>query len=124
MIQLAIRCHSCVPVEAVELEDWFADQVDALREANPAAAIRLTRLTQKLPDSEVDAGWLLELEVPEESLLAGTDSVAEDLADIFRDMRFLGLEPRVLAPVSLSDWSELPYRSTAMEHPLTYEAVS
>jgi hypothetical protein len=124
VIRLAIRCHSCVPVAAVELEDWFADQVDSLREANPTATIRLMRLTQKLPDSEVDVGWLLELEVPEEARLAGTDSVAGDLAEIFRDMRFLGLEPRVLAPVRLSDWPEVPYLSTAMEHPSTYEAVS
>jgi hypothetical protein len=94
MVQLAIRCHPRVPVEADELEGWLERQVDDLRAEAPRATVRLLRLTQSRPDTNLDVGWLVELQLDEgETLLA-----AGRLADALRDMRLLGLEPTLLAP--------------------------
>lgn len=101
MIQLAIRCHPRVPVSAEELERWLEQQVDRLRAEVPRGTVRLSRLTQDLPSVDVPIGWLLELELPESEPLLGRDR----LTDEFRDMRLLGLEPTLLAPRELSDWS-------------------
>jgi hypothetical protein len=94
MVQLAIRCHPRVPVSAVELEHWLAQQVDHLRAEAPQATVRLSRLTQGAPDADLEIGWLVELELAEdEPLLAGYR-----LADALRDMRLLGLQPTLLTP--------------------------
>jgi hypothetical protein len=94
MVQLAIRCHPCVPVPAEELEGWLKLEVDELRAEAPHATVRLSRLTQSRPDGELDIGWLVELELAEdEPLLAG-----HRLTDALRDMRLLGLQPTLLAP--------------------------
>ena len=94
MVRLAIRCHPCVPVPVDELEGWLERHLDELRAAAPHATLRLSRLTQNGPRTELGIGWLLELELPEgEPLLAGTR-----LADSLRDMRLLGLQPTLLAP--------------------------
>jgi hypothetical protein len=93
MVQLAIRCHPCVPVEADELEGWLERQVDDLRAEAPRATVRLSRLTQSRPEANLDAGWLVELDLDDsEPLLAG-----RRLADALRDMRLLGLQPTLLA---------------------------
>jgi hypothetical protein len=97
MVQLAIRCHPCVPVDAGELEVWLERQAEDLRAEAPRATVRLSRLTQSRPDANLDVGWLVELELDErETLLAG-----RRLADALRDMRLLGLQPTLLAP---RDW--------------------
>jgi hypothetical protein len=101
MIQLAIRCHPRVPVSAEELERWLEQQVDRLRAEAPRGTVRLSRLTQELPSIDIDIGWLLEFELPEDEPLLARDRLAEAL----RDMRLLGLEPTLLAPQELSDWS-------------------
>jgi hypothetical protein len=94
MVQLAIRCHPRVPVSADELERWLEQQVNELRAEAPHATVRLSRLTQGRPGAELDAGWLVELELAEgEPLLAG-----HRLGDALRDMRLLGLQPTLLAP--------------------------
>ena len=94
MIQLAIRCHPRVPVPADELEGWLERQVAELRAEAPQGTMRLSRLTQSGPDTELDVGWLVELELAEgEPLLAGPR-----LADALRDMRLLGLDPTLFAP--------------------------
>ena len=94
MVRLAIRCHPCVPVPVDGLEGWLERHLDELRAAAPHATLRLSRLTQSGPSSELGIGWLLELESPEgEPLLAGTR-----LTDSLRDMRLLGLQPTLLAP--------------------------
>jgi hypothetical protein len=94
MVQLAIRCHPCAPVPVDELEGWLQRNVDELRAAAPHATLRLSRLIQGGPSTDLGIGWLLELELPEdEPLLVGTR-----LADSLRDMRLLGLQPTLLAP--------------------------
>jgi hypothetical protein len=95
MVQLAIRCHPAAPAAPDELEGWLERQIDELRGAvAPDATVRLSRLTQSSPDDELDAGWLVELELADgEPLLAG-----RRLADAVRDMRLLGLQPTLLTP--------------------------
>jgi hypothetical protein len=94
MVQLAIRCHPCVPVSARELESWLQREVDDLRAAAPRATVRMSRLTQGRREAGLDAGWLVELELREgEPLLAG-----DRLPEILSDMRLLGLQPTLLAP--------------------------
>ena len=94
MLQLAIRCHPCVPVSADELEPWLEKQLDELRADTPHGTLRLSRLTQGAPDVNLENGWLIELDLPEgEPLLTG-----RRLRDVLRDMRLLGLQPTLLAP--------------------------
>jgi hypothetical protein len=94
MLQLAIRCHPCVPVPADDLEPWLEKQLDELRADAPHGRLRLSRLTQGAPDLDLEMGWLIELDLPEgEPLLT-----RGRLADALRDMRLLGLQPTLLAP--------------------------
>jgi hypothetical protein len=94
MVQLAIRCHPRVPISADELEGWLELEVKDLRAQAPRATVRLSRLTQGSVDSQLDIGWLIELELdPSEPLLAG-----DRLAQALRDMRLLGLQPTLLIP--------------------------
>jgi hypothetical protein len=94
MLQLAIRCHPCVPVSVDELEPWLEQQLDELRADAPNGTLRLSRLTQGAADLNLEIGWLIELDLPEgEPLLSG-----RRLADALRDMRLLGLQPTLLAP--------------------------
>jgi hypothetical protein len=94
MVQLAIRCHPCVPVTVEELEQWLEHQVIELRAAARHGTVRLSRLTQARADTDLYVGWLVELDLADgEPLLAGTR-----LADALRDMRLLGLQPTLLAP--------------------------
>jgi hypothetical protein len=102
MVQITIRCHPRVPISSDELERWLEQQVDGLRAEAPQGTIRLSRLTQGLPSSDVDIGWLLELELPEEDPLLERNRLAEAL----RDMRLLGLQPTVLAPLDVSIWPD------------------
>lgn len=94
MVQLAIRCHPCAPVSADELEGWLALEVDALRAAAPHGTVRLSRLTQGAPTTDLNVGWLVELE------LADGESLPDEqlLADSLRDMRLLGLQPTLMRP--------------------------
>lgn len=98
MVSIAIVCHPCTPAPAGDLEEWLAGQLEVLRQAAPGGIIRLLRLVQDLPDTKVETGWLVELELPEESVLLGRDRLADALADLVTDMRFLGLQPRVMTP--------------------------
>ena len=95
MVQLAIRCHPRVPISPDELEGWLELEVKDLRAQAPHATIRLSRLSQGRADAHLAIGWLIELELdPTESLLAG-----DRLAQALRDMRLLGLQPTLLAPL-------------------------
>jgi hypothetical protein len=99
MVELAIRCHPCVPVSADELEGWLEQQLVELRATAPQGIVRLSRLTQGLPDTNIDIGWLIELELhPSEAPLT-----RERLGEALRDMRLLGLQPQVLAPLATAE---------------------
>jgi hypothetical protein len=94
MVQLAIRCQPIAPVSADELQGWLELEVHELRAAVPRGTVRLSRLTQEAPTADLEIGWLVELEVPEGEPPPGEDR----LADALRDMRLLGLEPKLLVP--------------------------
>jgi hypothetical protein len=94
MLRLAIRCHPCVPVSADELEPWLENQLDELRADAPHGTLRLSRLTQNAPDMDLEIGWLVELDLPDDEPLV----TGRRLADALRDMRLLGLQPTLLAP--------------------------
>ena len=93
MAQFAIRCHPLAPVAVDELEGWLERQVNELRVEAPNGTIRLSRLTQGRTSAALYVGWLVELDLAGEPLLAG-----KLLADALRDMRLLGLQPTLLAP--------------------------
>jgi hypothetical protein len=81
-------------VSADELDQWLEQQVRELRAKAPHGTVRLSRLTQGRSGTDLEPGWLVELELAEEEpLLAG-----DRLADALRDMRLLGLQPTLLAP--------------------------
>jgi hypothetical protein len=76
------------------MERWLERQVDELRAEAPHATVRLSRLMQSGPSSDLYIGWLVELELAEgEPLLGG-----QRLADSLRDMRLLGLQPTLMTP--------------------------
>jgi hypothetical protein len=103
MLKITILCHPLTPAPAGDLEAWLEAQLDGLREAAPQGIIRLSRLAQDLPDTEIDVGWVVELELPGEAILPGRQRLADALADLVTDMRFLGLQPRVLTPNGLDE---------------------
>lgn len=102
MAKFTILCHPCTPVPEANLEAWLEEKVDQLRKAAPDGIIRMSRLAQELPDTEIGIGWLIELEMSEESIDLRRNGLADALADVVTDMRFLGLQPRVLSPHELS----------------------
>jgi hypothetical protein len=96
MIQITIRCHPRVPVASEELELWLEQELDLLRNEVPQGTVRLSSLTQHLPSSDIDVGWLIELEMPED----GPVVEGRDLAGAMRDMQLLGLQPTLLTHVT------------------------
>jgi hypothetical protein len=108
MVQLAIRCQPIAPVSADDLQGWLELELHELRAALPRGTVRLSRLTQGAPNADLEIGWLVELEVTE-----GEPPLGEDrLADALRDMRLLGLEPKLLVPAHPGA-SEAPNGKTA-----------
>jgi hypothetical protein len=99
MLHLAIRCHPSVPVDAEDLEEWLEHQVEKLRDKAPHATVRLARLTQHLPNAEVDVGWLLELDLDEADRALAEQQLDESLID----MRLLGFQPTVLTRLEASE---------------------
>jgi hypothetical protein len=94
MAQFAIRCLPRVPVEGEELERWLERELEELRHDIPHGTIRLSRLTEPLPTTEVGIGWLIEFDQPEHQ--SQLDRCR--LASVFRDLRLLGFQPTLLAP--------------------------
>jgi hypothetical protein len=104
MAKLTILSHPVTPVAPAELEDWLDLQLNRLRSSAPVI-VRLSRLTQALPSIEVADGWLIEVELIDELHPLDRDDLADPLADLVNDMRFLGMQPMVLFPHDLSDLS-------------------
>ena len=94
--RLAVRCHWCTPAPVGELSDWLDERLDELRAEDPELLVRHTRLTQHLPGTTVDDGWLIELERPPDS--DGASALLESLEDLMGEMRILGLSPTLLIP--------------------------
>jgi len=102
MFELTILCHPCTPVEPEELEGWLQERTERLQASDPELMLRMCRLAQELPDSEIIGGWLIELELADESS-GDRDPLSGALADVLTDMRFLGMQPKLLLPLDISD---------------------
>jgi hypothetical protein len=102
MVTLTILCHPCTPVEPESLDRWLHNQTDLLRSIDPGLIVRQSRLAQELPDSEIVGGWLIELEAPDDAS-GDREQLSDALADVLTDMRFLGMQPKLLLPLGLSD---------------------
>ena len=95
MAKVTILCHPVTPVAPAELEDWLELQLSRLRSSAPVI-VRLSRLTQALPSLEVADGWLIEVELIDESHPLDRDDLSDAVADVINDMRFLGMQPMLL----------------------------
>ena len=104
MAKLTILCHPVTPVVSAELEDWLELQLDQIRSSAPVI-VRTSRLIHALPSSDAAAGWLIEVELTDESHPAERHDLSNALADVFNDMRFLGMQPMLLFPHDPSDLS-------------------
>jgi hypothetical protein len=94
MAQFAIRCLPRVPVAAEELERWLERELEEVRQDIPQGTIRLSRLTEPLPTTDVDIGWLIEFDLRADQSQHGRGR----LASMLRDLRLLGFQPTLLAP--------------------------
>src|SRR5687768_15641581 len=92
--QFAIRCAPRVPVDSEDLEHRLEQELEGLRRESPQGTIRLSRLTQALPTTDLSIGWLIEFDLPEDQHLFGLDR----LEAVLRDLRLLGFQPTLLAP--------------------------
>jgi hypothetical protein len=98
--QFAIRCLPRVPVANEELEHWLEEELKALRRHSPQGTIRLSRLTQGLPTTDIGIGWLIEFDLPEDRGLFGSGC----LVAVLRDLRLLGFQATLLAPPGSFRW--------------------
>jgi hypothetical protein len=101
MTQIAIRCHPHAPIDTEDVQRWLNDELDRLRDRAPHSAIRLLRLSQPGPESEIDVGWQIELN-------GNGEAPVEDrtLREVLRDLRLLGLQPALLRGVGSGESSE------------------
>src|SRR5215210_1721845 len=104
MTKLTILCHPSTPTSPAELEGWLEPQLDQLRASAPVI-VRMSRLTQSLPSSQVASGLLIEVELTDEAHPVDHDQLSEILADVIRDMRLLGMQPLLLFPHDPSELS-------------------
>jgi hypothetical protein len=95
--QFAIRCLPRVPVASEDLERWLEQELEELRDDIPRGTIRLSRLTEPLPTTDVGIGWLIEFDLPEDQHLFGS----RRLESVLRDLRLLGFQPTLLAPLGV-----------------------
>jgi hypothetical protein len=102
--QFAIRCLPRVPVASEELEHWLEEELKELRRLSPQGTIRLSRLTQGLPTTEIGIGWLIEFDLPEDQGLFGSDRMEA----VLKDLRLLGFQPTLLAPPGSAGWPASP----------------
>ena len=98
MVKLTILSHPLTPVAPADLADWLSKQLDRLRSNAPVIA-HLSQLTQ---GRKIHAGWLIEMELNDESSPLDRKELFEVLADLLSDMRFLGMQPMLLLPHEIS----------------------
>jgi hypothetical protein len=94
MAQLAIRCLPRVPVDTDDIELWLQRELQMVRGSLPGGIVRLSRLTQTLPTTEINVGWLFELEVNDDDERL---SLAERITPLLTDLRLLGLQPALMS---------------------------
>jgi hypothetical protein len=94
MAQFAIRFLPRVPVASEELERWLERELEELRRDMPHGTIRLSRLTESLPTTDVSIGWLIEFDLPEHQSQLDRGR----LTSVLRDLRLLGFQPTMLVP--------------------------
>jgi hypothetical protein len=104
MTRLTILCHPSTPVAPAELEHWLEPQVELLRSSAPVI-VRMSRLIQSLPSSQVAGGLLIEVELTDEAHPVDHDQLADVLVEVIRDMRLLGMQPLLLFPHDPSELS-------------------
>jgi hypothetical protein len=104
MTRFTILCHPSTPLGPTELEDWLKPQLDQLRASAPAI-VRMSRLIQSLPSSQIPGGLLIEVELVDETHPVDHDQLSDAVADVIRDMRLLGMQPLLLFPHDLSELS-------------------
>jgi hypothetical protein len=83
-------------VASGDLEHWLEQELEELRHDIPQGTIRLSRLTEPLPTTDVGIGWLIEFDLPEDQHRSGR------LESVLRDLRLLGFQPTLLAPPGAS----------------------
>jgi hypothetical protein len=109
MVKLTILCHPLTPVAPAELENWLSKQLDRLR-SSASLIVHLSQLTQ---GRKIAAGWLIEMELNDESDPLDRDELFEVLTDLLTDMRFLGMQPMLLLPHEFSAlWAVLSMEET------------
>jgi hypothetical protein len=104
MTRFTILCHPSTPVAPAELEEWLEPQLDQLRSSAPVI-IRMSRLVQSLPSSQIASGLLIEVELADEAHPIDHGELSAAVAEAIRDMRLLGMQPLLLFPHDLSDLS-------------------
>ncbi len=105
MTQIIIRCHPYAPIDAEDVHRWLTDELSRLRDGAPNTAIRLLRLSQPGPESEIEVGWQIELSGNGDGEPPVEDGV---LREVLRDLRLLGLQPAVLRGVESHAGFERP----------------
>jgi hypothetical protein len=98
MVKLTILCHPITPVAPAELENWLSKQLDRLR----SSASLIVHLSQLIQGRTIAAGWLIEMELNDDSGPLDRDELFEVLTDLLTDMRFLGMQPMLLLPHEFS----------------------
>jgi hypothetical protein len=97
MRRVAIRCEPRASVPEEEVEQWLEQEMGRLRGVAPRATLRLHRITAIESSGDGRAGWLIELDATG----GGAPLPESSLDATLRDMRLLGLRPRLLtAPES------------------------
>ena len=81
-----------------ELEEWLSKQLDRLR----SSASLIVHLSQLIQGRTIAAGWLIEMELNDDSGPLDRDQLFEVLTNLLTDMRFLGMQPMLLLPHEFS----------------------
>jgi hypothetical protein len=81
-------------VRGEELEHWLERELEELRRDISQGTIRLSRLINPLPTTDIGIGWMIEFDLPEHRFQFDWGRIATTL----RDLRLLGFQPTLLAP--------------------------
>jgi hypothetical protein len=86
------------------VEQWLEQEIERLRAGTPHASVHLHRITATESTEDVGTGWLIELDTT-----SGRDPLdRERVAAMLRDLRLLGLRPRLLRALENGDSPSAP----------------